>query len=49
MGERAKVSHKRLFAPLTPEKTAAGSGKRAANASVHAPKLSTDRCQHPFV
>ena len=47
--ESAKVSHKRVFALLTPEIRGRRNGSNASKTSVRAPGLSTDEREHPFV
>ena len=50
--ESAKVSHKRVFALLTPEirgHEMAQMLQKPAFAGVRAPGLSADECEHPFV
>ena len=46
--ESAKVSHKRVFALLTPEIHSYELTQMLQKTSVRAPGLSADECEHPF-
>ena len=48
MGERQSIAQKGVCA-IDARKSAPRNGSNATKASVRAPRLSTDECEHPFV
>ena len=48
VGERQGIAQKGVRA-IEARKSLTRTGKSAAKSSVHAPRLSVDQCEHPFV